>query len=324
MVDPTALVRAVDLEKRFPIGRSLFRRKPRAWLRAVDGVSLQVDAGSTLGLVGESGCGKSTLGRLLIRLLDPTGGRILMDELDVTHLKGKDLRPLRRRFQMVFQDPLGSLDPRVKIKDSVSEPLLISGLGKRRERYEKAREMMEIVGLSADGLERYPHEFSGGQRQRICIARSLTLRPDFIVADEPVSALDVSVRAQIINLFQDIQQQFGLAYLFISHDLGVVQHIADQVAVMYLGRIVEQGKAREVLKQPLHPYSKALVAAVPPARPRSARVKAVIEGDLPSPLDTPQGCPFHTRCPIAVPRCRSERPELRDVGSSRIVACHLV
>jgi oligopeptide/dipeptide ABC transporter ATP-binding protein len=225
---------------------------------------------------------------------------------------------------MVFQDPMGSLDPRMKIRDSVSEPLLIAGVGTRKERYERAREMLEIVGLNGDGLERYPHEFSGGQRQRICIARALTLRPDFIVADEPVSALDVSVRAQIINLFQDIQQQFGLAYLFISHDLGVVRHIADEVAVMYLGRVVEKGGAREVLKAPLHPYTKALVAAVPPVRPGTARPRVVLEGDLPSPLNAPKGCAFHTRCPIASHRCREETPALRNVDDGHLVACHLV
>ncbi len=318
------LARAQNVSKHFPVGRRLFGLQPRSWLRAVDGVSLDIPTGATVGLVGESGCGKSTLGRLFIRLLEPTDGAIVFEGTDITRLGGEALRPLRPRFQMVFQDPMGSLDPRVRVGESVSEPLLIAGSGNRRDRREQARAMLELVGMGADALDRYPHEFSGGQRQRIGIARALVVRPAFIVADEPVSALDVSVRAQIINLFQDIQERFGLAYLFVSHDLSVVRHIADHVAVMYLGKLVENGPARELFSAPLHPYSKALLAAAPPTRPNRTRERVVVEGDLPSPLEAPQGCAFHTRCPLAQARCREETPLLRGVGSDRTVACHLV
>jgi oligopeptide/dipeptide ABC transporter ATP-binding protein len=317
------LLRITNLEKRFPVGRRLLRKEPKNWLRAVDGVSLEVAAGETLGLVGESGCGKSTLGRLAIRLLEPTGGSIHFAGHDITHLGNYALRPLRQRFQMVFQDPAGALDSRFAVGESVAEPLLIARSGNAKERREKAREMLDTVGIGAEALARFPHEFSGGQRQRICIARALVVRPDLIVADEAVSALDVSVRAQVINLFQDVQERFGLAYLFISHDLSIVRHIADRVAVMYLGQIVETG-SREVLRDPAHPYSKALLAAAPPTRPDPTRQRTVIEGDLPSPLAIPSGCRYHTRCPLAVERCRVEAPTLREVGSGRSAACHFV
>jgi len=316
-----ALVEAKDIVKRFPVGRTLFGR-PRRWLHAVDGVSLVIDRGETVGLVGESGCGKSTLGRLLIRTLEPDEGVLRFEGEDITHLGGHRMRALRARFQMVFQDPMGSLDPRMRVGDSVAEPLLIAGAGGRRQRRQRAREMLDLVGIAGDYVDRYPHEFSGGQRQRICIARALVLQPEFIVADEPVSALDVSVRAQVINLFKEVQQRFGLTYLFVSHDLGVVRHVADKVAVMYLGKIVESGPSRTVLDEPLHPYTKALLAAVPPARPRKERRPAIIKGDLPSPLDPPSGCRFHPRCPMAADRCRREEPILRPAGSDRSVACH--
>ena len=324
MAEQTApLVEARDVVRSFPVGRTLFGR-PRRLLRAVDGVSLAIRRGETVGLVGESGCGKSTLGRLLIRTLEPDAGEIRFDGREISHLDRDRMRPLRRRFQMVFQDPMGSLDPRMRVGDSVAEPLRIAGGSNRRERRERARDMLELVGLAAEHAQRYPHEFSGGQRQRICIARALVLRPDFIVADEPVSALDVSVRAQVINLFAEVQARYGLTYLFVSHDLGIVRHIADTVAVMYLGRIVEQGPGRLILSRPLHPYSQALLAAVPPPRPDRNRRRSVIEGDLPSPLDPPSGCPFHTRCPLAVARCATETPLLRPVADGHLVACHFV
>ncbi len=324
MPEPLApLIEAHDVIRSFPVGRTLFGR-PRRLLRAVDDISLTIRRGETVGLVGESGCGKSTLGRLLIRALEPDVGKICFDGQDITHLDRHRLRPVRRRMQLVFQDPMGSLDPRMRVGDSVAEPLRIAGGTNRRERREHARDMLELVGLAAEHAERYPHEFSGGQRQRICIARALALRPDFIVADEPVSALDVSVRAQVINLFAEVRARFGLTYLFVSHDLGIVRHIADTVAVMYLGRIVEQGPASIILSRPLHPYSRALLAAVPPPRPDRNRHRSVIEGDLPSPLDPPSGCPFHTRCPIAVDRCTADRPLLRPATDGRVVACHLV
>jgi oligopeptide/dipeptide ABC transporter ATP-binding protein len=317
------LIEARDLRKSFGIRRPAFGRKPQALLRAVDGVSLALRRGETMGLVGESGCGKSTLGRLVMRLIEPTGGSLYFDGKDITHFDRAAMRPLRSRFQMVFQDPMGSLDPRMRIGESVAEPLTIANRGTRRSRMEKAANMLEMVGLSADLASRFPHEFSGGQRQRICIARALIVDPDFIVADEPVSALDVSVRAQIINLFQDIQERFGLTYLFVSHDLSVVRHIADTVAVMYLGKIVEKGSAKTILKRPAHPYTKALLAATPAIRPGMVRQRASLEGDLPSPLRPPSGCRFHTRCPIAVPMCSEIEPVLRNLGHDQEAACHL-
>lgn len=317
------LVEARDLVRNFAVGRTLFGR-PRQLLRAVDGVSLVIPRGVTLGLVGESGCGKSTLGRLLIRALEPHGGTLRFDGHDITHLDRKLLRPVRRRVQMVFQDPMGSLDPRMCIGDSIAEPLRVTGAGNRRERRDRAREMLELVGLTAAHAERYPHEFSGGQRQRVCIARALIQRPDFVVADEPVSALDVSVRAQVINLFTDLRARFGLTYLFVSHDLGIVRHVADMVAVMYLGRVVEQGPSDLVLNRPQHPYSQALLAAVPPPRPDRRRQRRIIQGDLPSPLAPPTGCAFRTRCPLATDRCAIESPPLRPASGGRVVACHLV
>jgi oligopeptide/dipeptide ABC transporter ATP-binding protein len=317
------LIEARDLKKSFGGRRSAFGRKPRTLLRAVDGVSLALGRGETMGLVGESGCGKSTLGRLMMRLIEPTEGSLYFDGQDITHFNRAAMRPLRSKFQMVFQDPMGSLDPRMRIGESIAEPLTIANRGTRRSRLEKAADMLEMVGLSADLASRFPHEFSGGQRQRICIARALIVEPDFIVADEPVSALDVSVRAQIINLLQDIQERFGLTYLFVSHDLSVVRHIADTVAVMYLGKIVEKGPAKVILKRPAHPYTRALLAATPAIRPGVVRQRANLEGDLPSPLRPPSGCRFHTRCPIAVPMCSKVEPILRNLGDDQEAACHL-
>ncbi len=316
------LIEAVDLTKDFA-GRAPLLGKPPPALRAVDHVSLTIRRGQTLGLVGESGCGKSTLGRLLIRLLEPSAGTLRFDGQDITHLDAKKLRPLRSRFQMVFQDPLGSLSPRLKIGHSIAEPLLLAGRGDGKARRERVLEMLNLVGLAPDHAARYPHEFSGGQKQRICIARALILNPDLIVADEPVSALDVSVRAQIINLFQDLKERFGLAYLFISHDLTMVRHIADAVAVMYLGQIVETGSALDVIDRPAHPYSRALRAATPLPRPGARPDRIVIKGDLPDPHKMPQGCRFQDRCPAAFDRCRAEEPALRPIGAGRSAACHL-
>ncbi|OSP53467.1 ABC transporter ATP-binding protein [Pseudoruegeria sp. SK021] len=307
------------LKKHFPVGRQLFSKEPKAWLRAVDGVDLQIHRGRTLGLVGESGCGKSTLGRLLIRLLEPTSGAIKLDGEEISNVSARKLMGLRKRFQMVFQDPMGSLDPRMKIGESVAEPMYLNGIGNRRE---KVAEMLEAVSLSPEIANRFPHEFSGGQRQRICIARALTLEPDLIVADEPVAALDVSVQAQIVNLFQDIQQKMGLGYVFISHDLGVVRHIADDVAVMYLGKIVEQGSVKEVLDAPAHPYTRALVSAILPPRPTGVRFRPPVSGDLPSPINIPKGCRFASRCPMAKDLCREEEPVLRRVANGQHAACH--
>ncbi|MDN5925878.1 MAG: dipeptide ABC transporter ATP-binding protein [Hyphomicrobiales bacterium] len=318
----SVLLEATDIIKRFPVGRTLFG-KPREWLHAVDGVSLSIKRGETVGLVGESGCGKSTFGRVMIRTLEPESGSLIFGGEDITHAAGERMRALRSRFQMVFQDPMGSLDPRMTVGESIAEPLVIADVGRSRERREKAREMLDLVGLGGDYADRYPHQFSGGQRQRICIARALVMRPEFIVADEPVSALDVSVRAQVINLFEDVQERFGLTYLFISHDLSVVRHVADKVVVMYLGKIVESGAARPLLDDPRHPYSEALLAAVPPARPQTVRRAALIKGDLPSPMNPPAGCRFHPRCPIAVERCRHEEPRLRPIDKDRHAACHL-
>ncbi|WP_244464792.1 ABC transporter ATP-binding protein [Martelella endophytica] len=307
------------LEKRFPVGRRLLSHEPKAWLRAVDGVDLRLYRGRTLGLVGESGCGKSTLGRVLIRLLEPTGGAIEFEGENISRLKGRKLQALRRRFQMVFQDPMGSLDPRMKIGDSVAEPMYLNGIENRRE---KVAEMLEAVSLSPEIVSRYPHEFSGGQRQRICIARALTMEPDLIVADEPVAALDVSVQAQIVNLFQDIQEKMGLGYVFISHDLGIVRHIADDIAVMYLGRIVEEGPVRTVLDDPRHPYTQALVSAILPPRPTGKRFRPPVSGDLPSPMNIPKGCRFASRCPMAQDICRQEDPLLKPVRPGHRAACH--
>ncbi|WP_321325375.1 oligopeptide/dipeptide ABC transporter ATP-binding protein [uncultured Parasphingorhabdus sp.] len=307
------------LKKQFPVGKRLLTKEPKAWLRAVDGIDLEVYSGKTLGLVGESGCGKSTLGRLLIRLLEPSDGQIKIGDQDISHLSGRSLQALRHRFQMVFQDPMGSLDPRMKIGKSMAEPMIISGSGERRERI---AEMLEAVSLSADIVDSYPHEFSGGQRQRICIARALTLGPELIVADEPVAALDVSVQAQIVNLFQDIQDRTGLGYVFISHDLGIVRHIADDVAVMYLGRIVERGPVKAVLDTPAHPYTRALVSAILPPRPTGSRFVPPVSGDLPSPMNIPEGCRFASRCPMAKQICREEEPSLMKVLGSHQAACH--
>ncbi|GAA4328098.1 dipeptide ABC transporter ATP-binding protein [Pigmentiphaga soli] len=300
-------------------------RTRRGVLHAVDGVSFELAPGETLGLVGESGCGKSSLGKAVMRLLEPHSGSVRLEDLDITHLSPSELRPHRKRFQMVFQDPGGSLDPRQRISKLLQTPLALHKLGTVAERKARVQELMQQVGLRPDMAERLPHEFSGGQRQRIAIARALALHPQLIVCDEPVSALDVSLQAQILNLLADLQRTHGMAYLFISHDLSVVQHVADRVAVMYLGRIVELASRAEIWRRPAHPYTRALIGAIPVLDPRRVRIadKPMLQGDLPNPFQPPAGCSFHTRCPHAVALCRERTPALEEIAPGHTVACHL-
>jgi peptide/nickel transport system ATP-binding protein len=292
-------------------------------VRAVDDVSFELEAGETLGLVGESGCGKSTLGKAIMRLVPSSDGVVVLDGQDITRMPNAELKSVRKNMQMIFQDPYGSLNPRHDVGTIVGQPLSVAGWS-RKDIRDRVAELLRQVGLSADAARRYPHEFSGGQRQRVGIARALALRPKIIICDEPVSALDVSVRAQVINLLQDLQQQTGVSYLFISHDLSVVEHVSDRLVVMYLGRIVESGGGAEVWEQPAHPYTLALLTAAPVADPKLARsrTKNLLQGELPSPLNPPPGCSFHVRCPMARERCRQERPVLRNVSGGRMVACH--
>jgi len=322
MSDALPVLDVANLAKHFPVRKGLLRRTV-GHVRAVDGVSFAVGAGETLGLVGESGCGKSTVARTVLRLIDPSAGSIRLDGADITHLGKPALRPHRRRMQIIFQDPFASLNPRMTAGDIVAEPLGVHGIGDARERDARVAELFAQVGLSPAQRRRFPHEFSGGQRQRICIARALALSPRLIVADEPVSALDVSIQAQVINLMMDLQQQRQLSYLFIAHDLAVVEHIARRIAVMYLGKIVELAPKRDLFRAPLHPYTEALLAAVPVPDPRLKRAKRLLQGDVPSPVNPPAGCAFHTRCPYAEPRCRNEPPRLREVAPGHVVACHL-
>jgi len=312
---PEELVRVRGLFKHFPVAGS------DDVVRAVDGVTFEILRGETLGLVGESGCGKSTVGRCLLRLIEPTRGEIYFEDKEVRALSGGDLRRLRREMQIIFQDPYASLNPRLTVRDIVGEPLVIHGLGGKEERRARVADLLKKVGLDPDYMNRYPHEFSGGQRQRIGIARALALNPKLIVADEPVSALDVSVQAQVINLLEDLQKEFDLTYLFISHGLAVVEHISTRVAVMYLGRIVEVASAAELYANPLHPYTRALLSAIPVPDPTRKRERIVLKGDVPTPINPPAGCRFHTRCPDAIPECSKIDPDLREIAPGHTVAC---
>jgi oligopeptide/dipeptide ABC transporter ATP-binding protein len=313
------LLEVEDIGRQFVVRRSVLGR-PTAIVAAVDGVSFSLEAGKTLALVGESGSGKSTLGRLVLRLIDPTTGRIRFDGRDVTVLKERELKSLRRNAQLIFQDPYASLNPRMTVGQILSEPLALHDIVPPSRRAGKVDELLRLVGLDPRVARRYPHEFSGGQRQRIVIARALAVEPKLIVCDEPVSALDVSIRAQVLNLLHELQRRLGLAYIFISHDLAVVKHIADRIAVMHLGRIVEIAPNEALFTSPRHPYSRALLSAIPVPEPGAKRERIILAGDMPSALDPPKGCPFHTRCPAAVERCRAESPKL--IGGSHSVACH--
>jgi len=322
MPDQSAVLEVRDLKKYFPIRSGLLQRS-RGTVFAVDGVSFTIEPGETLGLVGESGCGKSTVGRAVTRLIEPTAGNIRISGKDISALSKTELRPYRREMQIIFQDPFSSLDPRMTAGDIVAEPLRVHKVASGRAVRDRVAALFERVGLRRAQMDNYPHQFSGGQRQRIGIARALALQPKLIVGDEPVSALDVSIQAQVLNLMMDLQRELKLAYLFISHNLAVVEHISHRIAVMYLGRIVEYTDKHTLFTRALHPYTEQLLLAVPIPDPRVKRPKRVLQGDVPSPINPPQGCHFHTRCPYAVERCRLEVPALREVRSGQLVACHL-
>src|SRR4051794_39730886 len=322
MTEARALLEVTDLKKHYPVRAGILRRAVGT-VHAVDGVSFSLGFGETLGLVGESGCGKSTVARSILRLVEPTSGSIRLNGRDITRLRKAELRPNRRSMQIIFQDPFASLNPRMTAGDIVGEPLTVHGLATGDKKQERVAELFEQVGLRPDQMHNYPHQFSGGQRQRICIARALALRPSLIVCDEPVSALDVSIQAQVINLLIDLQRKHDFSYLFIAHDLAVVAHISHRVAVMYLGRIVEIAEKHELFANPRHPYTQALLASVPVADPRTKRLKALVDGDVPSPINPPSGCAFHTRCRYVMDRCRTDRPTLVGVGEQHQVACWL-
>ncbi|WP_366658496.1 oligopeptide/dipeptide ABC transporter ATP-binding protein [Fodinicurvata sp. EGI_FJ10296] len=317
------LVNVQGLAKYFPTGASDIFGRQHEVVQAVDGIDLTIREGETLGLVGESGCGKSTVGQLLVRLLDPTRGRILFDGEDIATLQGRELRHRRKNFQIIFQDPYSSLNPRMRVDALIREPMDIAGLD-RHTQNKKLHELLNVVGLATHHATRFPHEFSGGQRQRIGIARALALNPRFVVCDEAVSALDVSIQSQVVNLLKDLQSQFGLTYLFVAHDLSVVRHISDRVAVMYLGQIMEIGDKKTVFANPLHPYTRVLLSAIPRARVGAPRERVVVKGDVPSPINPPTGCRFHTRCPYARELCRTTQPPLIPIDEGRMSACHLV
>jgi len=321
MID-SKLLELKNLSKRFPLGGGVFFR-PSGWVRAVDGVSFDVSKGESFGLVGESGCGKTTLGRLILRLIDPTSGKIFFDGQDITNLSRAQMRPFRSRIQIIFQDPYSSLDPRMKVKSIITEPLRVNKQLSESQRRDIASELLQKVGLRSVDLDKYPHEFSGGQRQRLGIARALCVRPDLIVADEPVSALDVSIQAQVINLMADLKDEFRLAYIFISHDLSVVHYVCERIAVMYLGTIVEMAPTEDFRVSPRHPYTETLLHAVPPPDPHRKVQPFSMEGDVPNPLDPPTGCAFHPRCQYVFDKCRVKTPSLVGVRPHQFVACWL-
>ncbi len=323
--DQPVLLKVDKLVKHFPVLRGILQRQVAA-VHAVDGISFEIRKGETFGLVGESGCGKSTAGRTILQFYRPTSGQVFLDGIDLGTLQGTDLRRMRRRMQMIFQDPYASLNPRMTVNEIISEPFRVHGVGDPKEIKDRVADLLNTVRLSPDYRNRYPHEFSGGQRQRVGIARALALNPDFIVCDEPISALDVSIQAQVINLLEELQAKFGLTYLFIAHDLSMVRHISNRVAVMYLGVIVELGTVDDMYTHPLHPYTQALLSAVPVPDPwvEETRTRIILEGDVPSPVHPPSGCRFRTRCPLAIDICAQETPELREMGPGHTVACHLV
>lgn len=317
----TPLLKVENLVKSFPIHGGIFSREV-ASVKAVADVSFEIKKGETLGLVGESGCGKSTLGRCLTRLHDPTSGKIIYNGKDITHIKGEELREIRKKIQIIFQDPFASLNPRMTIGSVLEEPLIIHGIGEnQKERLDRVNELIDLVGLRREHLNRYPHEFSGGQRQRVGIARALAVNPELIICDEPVSALDVSIQAQVINLLMELQNKLGLTYVFIAHDLKVVEHVSAQVAVMYLGKIVEKAQAEELYRNPQHPYTKALMSAIPVPDPRPKAERIILTGDVPSPINPPSGCHFHPRCPIAIPECQTKVPTLEVKSPDHVVSC---
>ena len=318
------LLEVKDLVKHFPITKGFIMSKQVGAVKAVDGVSFTINRGETLGLVGESGCGKSTTGRLILRLIEATSGEVWFEGRNVLELGREEMRELRRDMQIIFQDPYASLNPRMTVGDIIGEPMQIHGIAKGQEKERRVQELLEVVGLASYHARRYPHEFSGGQRQRIGVARALAVNPKIIVCDEPVSALDVSIQAQVVNLLQDLQAEYGLTYLFIAHDLSVVKHISDRVAVMYLGKIVELTSKQALYDNPLHPYTQALLSAIPIPDPTLTRERVILEGDVPSPINPPSGCRFHTRCPVAKDICKQEEPVFADVGGGHFVACHLV
>jgi oligopeptide transport system ATP-binding protein len=321
----TPLLKVEHLHKEFPTGSGFMGGKfSKKVVSAVNDLSFEIRAGETFGLVGESGCGKSTTGRAIMHLDPPTSGKVYFEGRDISKMNKKELKAMRREMQFIFQDPYASLNPRMTIGEIISEPMVIHGIGTPEERIERVRELLDVVGLNPEHINRYPHEFSGGQRQRVGIARSFILRPKLIICDEPVSALDVSIQAQVLNLLKDLQKQYGTAYLFIAHDLSVVQHISDRVAVMYLGKMVELSDWKSLYAEPNHPYTQALLSAVPIPDPdvQQNRKRIILAGDPPSPIDPPSGCRFHTRCPIAQAKCSEETPEFREIGEGHFCACH--